>query len=37
MSDLIPELHQLIGWFMTVMGVALGLVMMQLIKNHNKR
>ena len=37
MSDLIPELHQLIGWFMAVMGVALGLITMQLVKNHNKR
>lgn len=37
MSDLIPELPQLIGWFMAVMGVALGLVMMQLVRNHNKR
>lgn len=37
MSDLIPELPKLIGLFMAVLGIALGLVIMQLIRNHNKR
>jgi hypothetical protein len=37
MSDLIPELHQLIGTFMALMGIGLGVIATQLIRNHNKR
>jgi hypothetical protein len=37
MSDLIPELQTVIGWFMIATGTALGLVIIEIARNYHKR
>jgi hypothetical protein len=37
MSDLIPDLQHLIGWFMTTLGLGLIVVIIELVNKHNKR